>query len=298
MNKVLDGYILGFSAIFMWSFNVIISKHLVDVLSPIQISFFRWLIASLFLLPFSYKIIWKNKKVLLFHWKLILILSSCLALMNNFVYQAGHTATAIDMSLIATTGPLFLIVISKFLFNIIISRNQIVGFFIALFGVLVVITDGKLTNLTEVHLVRGDFWMLLNAFTFGTYGALQKLRPKEIPPFILLSITAFVGTVILLPFFIYSFYYAPIAKLELPEISILFYLGIVNSILAYFFWNLSLDRLGNLKTSLMYYTIPLFSITESHFLLNEEIYPAQIGGALLILGGIIFSTIKKERLSS
>ena len=294
MNKRNIGYLLGFSAIIMWSFNVIISKHMAGILYPFQISFFRWFIASVFILPFSYKLIWNARKTLLKHWKLILILSIFLAAMNNFVYQAGHTSEAIDMSLIATTGPIFLVIISKFLFNIPISTKQIIGFILSLIGVIIVISDGELTHLAHFHFVSGDFWMLLNAFTFGTYGALQKLRPKEISPFTLLSITTILGTFLLFPFFILTSIHHPIRDLAPQEISILLYLGIVNSVLAYFFWDLALDKLGNLKTSLIYYTIPIFSMTEAYFLLHEQIYKAQIAGSFLIIGGIFFSAIKKN----
>ncbi len=295
LNNKVYGYLLGFLAIFLWSFNVIISKYLADALSPIQISFARWVVASLFVLPLTYKAIWRDRSALLHHWKLILILSFTLAFMNNFVYQAGHTTTAIDMSLIATTGPIFLVIISKFLFNIPISKRQIIGFAAALLGVLIVISHGSLLSLSGFHFVIGDLWMILNALTFGIYGALQRNRPKEVAPFTLLSVTAVIGTLMLVPFFIGATIEQPIEHLSWDEIGIFVYLGIFNSVLAYLWWNLALDKLGNLRTSLMYYTIPIFSTIEAFFLLNEQIYESQIWGGLLVLGGIFYASYKNRK---
>ncbi len=286
----LNGYLLGFMAIFMWSFNVIIARYMADSLSPIQISFGRWIVATLFVLPFTYKAIWRAKKALLTHWKLVLILSVCIAFMNNFIYLAGHTTTAIDMSLIATTGPIFLVIISKLLFNIPVSKKQIIGFIAAVIGVLIVISNGSLTKLSGFYFVIGDFWMIMSALTFGTYGALQQYRPKEIPPFTLLSTTIVIGTLILVPFFITSTIQQPIPRFGLEETGIFIYLGVFNSVLAYLWWNLALDKLGSLKTSLMYYTIPIFSTTEAYFLLKEQIHESQIWGGLLVLGGIFYAS--------
>lgn len=289
------GYLLGFAAIFMWSFNVIISKYMADTLSPIQISFGRWIVASLCVLPFTYKAIWQVRKALLHHWKLVLLLSFGIAFMNNFVYQAGHTTTAIDMSLIATTGPIFLVIISKILFDIPVSKKQVIGFIVALSGVLIVISHGSLTHLSGFHFVIGDFWMILNALTFGTYGALQHDRPKEISPFTLLSATTLIGTILLVPFFIGATIEQPITHFSWEEVGIFIYLGIFNSVLAYLWWNLALDKLGNLKTSLMYYTIPIFSTIEAYFLLNEQIYESQIWGGLLVLGGIFYASYRNRK---
>ena len=71
-------------------------------------------------------------------------------------------------------------------------------------------------------------------------------------------------------------------------------MGIFNSVLSYLFWNISLDTIGSLKASVIYYLMPIFSSIEAYFLLNEEIYKAQIYGGILVLIGIYLTNEKKK----
>lgn len=285
-----EGFSLGFVAIFFWSFNVIYAHYLSSDLTPVQIAFFRWLIAILIFLPFSYKTIIKNYSLLLKNWVLILEMAVFgIALSNTFVYIAAHSASAIDMALIGTTGPIFLIFFSRVFLNIHIKPKQILGIISSLIGVLIIITDGKLLQLEQFKLVDGDFWMLMTAITFGFYGTLQAKRPKDLDALALLPATIFVAVIILLPFFIYSLYNSPIVHLSYHSAGLVVYLAIFNSVIAYFCWNSALFTLGSLKTSIIYYLMPVLSTIEAYFLLGEKIYTAQLYGGLLVLSGIIFS---------
>ena len=83
------------------------------------------------------------------------------------------------------------------------------------------------------------------------------------------------------------------------EIGVMIYLGIFNSTLSYLCWNSALARIGNVKTSIIYYLLPLFSGIEAYFLLGQKFYPAELTGGILVIGGIALVTlggkIKKAR---
>lgn len=289
------GYMLGFLAIFLWSWNVIISRFLADSVPPMQISFGRWFFAALAIVPFTAKDLWKDRAYLLKSWKVMLVLGITLAFQNNFVYMAGHTATAIDMSLIATTGPLFIVFFSWVWFKTSLSLRQILGFLVTFLGVLIVITHGSLLHITGFHFVIGDFWMLMDALFFGIYSVAQKGKPQTVSQTTLLSATVVLSLIILLPFFLLTLQEAPLSHLRTVDWSLFIYLGLLNSILGYLWWNMSIERIGNFQTSLMYYTIPLFSTVEAYFLLHEQIFESQIIGGLLVLGGILIANLHKKQ---
>ena len=108
------GYTLAVSAVFLWSLNYVYAKLLLN-LTPMQISFIRWSLAMLFFLPFTLKSLWQYRRLLWQNLEYIIVIGlSGLALVNICVYYAGHTANAVDMSLIATLGPVFIIIFNKF----------------------------------------------------------------------------------------------------------------------------------------------------------------------------------------
>ena len=83
-------------------------------------------------------------------------------------------------------------------------------------------------------------------------------------------------------------------QLQPIDIAVFVYLGIFNSVIAYLAWNSALSRLGNLKTSIIYYLMPLFAGIEAYFLLHEKLYWSSLAGGILIIGGIALVSLKAK----
>lgn len=285
MKISLNGYVLAVISVVFWSFNVLISHYMAGKLAPFQIAFGRWTVAALILMPFTIKSVMKYKDVLKIHWKRILVMSLCaVVLQNTIVYQAGKTAAVINMALLGTVAPIFLVLFSKVFLHTTISLKQIFGFCIALCGVVTIISKGHISNIIHIPLVAGDFWMLLMTVVFGIYGVLQTQK-IDIPPLTLLATMIFIGVLILIPIFTVTLFVDPIQHVPAEAIMMIVYLGMFPSIISYLCWNIALSKIGALKTGLIYYLMPVFSTTEAYFLIGEKITSAQlIGGGLVIVG--------------
>lgn len=107
--------------------------------------------------------------------------------------------------------------------------------------------------------------------------------------------TVFIGMLLTLPLFIPECYINPLtARNMTPEVvAVMLGLGIFNSVLAYLFWNISLNNLGNLRAGSLYYLMPVFSTLEARFILNEPVFAAQIFGGLVILIGIFLTNARR-----
>ena len=70
------------------------------------------------------------------------------------------------------------------------------------------------------------------------------------------------------------------------DLAVFVYLGIFNSVISYLSWNTALNKIGNVKTSIIYYLLPVFSGIEAYLLLHEKLYWASLAGGALIIGGI------------
>ncbi len=251
--------------------------------------------ATIVLLPFLGKSVWQDRKAILRHWKIFLALSFGLAFMNTFIYQAGHSTSAIDMSLLATTGPIFLIVFSWVLFGKKVSALQVTGFSISFIGVLTVISNGSLSTFTNFQFAAGNWWMIVFAICFGLYGALERKRPTDVKQFTFLAATIFAGTLMLVPFFIGTLDKHPLSDIGFIQWLLMIYLGLFNSIFGYLAWNVALNKIGALKCSLIYYSLPIFSSIWAYFVLKENIGYAELFGALFVFTGIIIGSLKSKK---
>lgn len=185
-------------------------------------------------------------------------------------------------------------ILSRIFLKTPISLQQILGLIIAVFGVIVIILQGDLTQLRHFKLVSGDLIMLFNTFCFAVYSLLQAKRPPQISQSAMLGATAVAGVIIIVPFLFGTVSLAKLESLQLSDFAVFIYLGIFNSVLSYLSWNTALARIGNIKTSIIYYLLPLFSGIEAYLILHEKLYWSQLIGGILVIGGIALVSLHKS----
>lgn len=286
MTDIKRGYLSAIIAVFFWSLNVLIAQGVVGRLSPTELSFGRWFFAVLILLPLGWKGLQKNGTFLFKHWYWVLGLAlSGIVLDNTLIYIAAKTVTAVNLSLLNLLGPVFLVILTFLFLKQRISKIQLAGISITIFGVLTVLSKGNFQNITNMRLVIGDFWMILNAFCFALYSFLQLRRPDFISQTTLLTATALTGGFILLPFFI-IFNSSHLFHLTLGDYLIFAYLGIFNSVISYLAWNTALHLIGPIKTGIIYYLQPFFSTIGALIFFATPISLSQIIGGLTIIIGV------------
>lgn len=289
------GYTLAISAVFLWSFNIIYSKILTPYLSPVQISFIRWTLAAMFLLPFTAKDLWVQRVLLAKNFRYIVILSlTGLGIVNFCVYHAGHTANAIDMALIDTLSPVFIILLSHFFGRETIGLRTACGILLALGGVVILILHGDFSHLRHFKFVTGDLWMLAAATLFALYSLTQKKISPQLSSLTVLCAASSVTMLLFLPPFLTEWNGEVLRNLPDEVIAILLILGFLNSGAAYFFWSLAIKRIGLVRTGAIYYLMPVFSSVSAYFILDDKLYGSQVYGAVLVFLGILLVVLRQN----
>lgn len=290
------GYFLALTAIFFWSFNLIIASYFATSLQPFEIAFGRWFVAAFILVPLAWKGLRRNFHLLLRHsWLIVALALTGIVWDNTLIYYAGRTASAINMGLLDVTGPIFLVLLSWLFLKTPISLKQLLGLIIAVFGVVTIIVQGDFSRLSSFHPVSGDGLMLVNTFCFALYSLLQSKRPPQINQPTLLAATVIVGLIIIYPFMMTTAGISGLKHLQPVDFGVFIYLGIFNSVISYLSWNTALNKIGNIKTSIIYYLLPVFSGVEAYFLLHEKLYWSSLIGGALIIGGIALVSLTRKK---
>ncbi|MCP3954546.1 MAG: EamA family transporter, partial [Desulfobacterales bacterium] len=159
---------------------------------------------------------------------------------NTLIYFAGHTTTALNLSLIAITFPIFIILFSRILYKELLTGKKGVGIVLVLTGVIVLITKGKIAALLTISFNIGDVWMLMASIIFAVYSLFLRNKPKEISVMSLQLATFILGLVFLLPFFLWE--QSTVNELYLNQTTIpaILYVGIFASLCAFVLWNKSI----------------------------------------------------------
>ncbi len=290
------GFVFALGATAIWSGNFIIARDLSEIVPPVSLAFWRWTVAILVFTPFALKYLIADWKLLKKHIPYLIIVSFLgVTVFNTLVYIAGHTTTAVNLSLIAITFPIFIIIFSRLFLHEAITFVKVIGILLVAFGVVLIITKGSLTMLLELTFFEGDLWMLLASILFAIYSILLQRKPSGIHMYSLQLVTFIMGIFMLFPFYIWEYLTTPALILDVKSTSSIVYLGVFASLAAYLLWNKAIVIIGSAKAGMVYYTLPIFSGVLAYFLLDENLSAVHLYSAILIVSGILISNYKASK---
>lgn len=293
------GYLSAIGATIFWSGNFIVARGLTDNIPPVSLAFWRWTIAVIVLMPFALKHLFLDWAVIKSNIKYLTITSILgVSVFNTLIYIASHTTTAINLSLIAITFPVFIIILSRIFYKEAITLNKGLGILLVITGVVTLITQGDLSILKNISFSKGDLWMLLAAITFAIYSLLVKQKPTQIGAWSFQMSTFIIGLLFLAPFYIWE---AQTSDFQIQLINdntlySIIYVGIFASLISYLLWSKAIEILGPTKSSMIYYTLPIFSGLSAYLFLGEAIKTLHLLSMLLIISGVLIAIYEPKKL--
>jgi len=298
-QQALPGYLFAIGATALWSGNFIIARGLNESIPPISLAFWRWVVAVIVFLPFALKPLIAQRDVLKEHIGYLAITALLgITTFNTLIYLAGHTTTALNLSLISITFPVFIIILSRLFFGEQITINKGTGIILVATGVVLLVTRGNVASLAGISFAIGDVWMLIAAIIFAVYSILIRHKPEGLSIWSFQLSTFIIGLVFLFPFFLWESTISPAIVFDAKTVGSILYVGIFASLSAFVLWNKAIMVIGPTKAGMIYYTLPLFSGALAYLILQENISMIHLYSALLIVSGILIANFEpKTQLS-
>ena len=270
---------------FVWSTTFVVSKLLMNFMSPYQLMLARFCIsyAVLFLMhPRFYKTDFKSEIKFL-----------AMGLFGSTIYYVGeYTAlsftSSANVSIIIAAAPILTAIVAhRFTKDEKISKGIILGFLVAFIGVIFVVFNGSVVlRLNPV----GDMLALLSALSWAIYSVLQKWFLSKMNLFYFNRKVMLYGALSVLPIVLLkgdSWHFEQIANI--PSVLSLMYLGILASGICYVMWSKAFATLGTVTTNNYLYITPFISMIAGAVVLDEIITPMCIFGAVLIVSGVVLA---------
>lgn len=290
MSNPTKGALFALLATLLWSVNMVIASGIKGHIPPIGLAFWRWTIACIVLAPFAFKSTIEDFKIVKKHiWYLVLTALLGITVFNTLIYFAGKTTSAINLSLIAISIPLFIVVLSRIIFKEKLSSVKIAGIATIITGVIVLITKGSLLALLHINFTIGDLLMLVACFFFAYYTILVRQKPDELTTKVFLFSVFVLGVIFLFPFYLWEHLFYKKVILDTKTIAVTSYVGLFASMVSYYLWNEAIRLIGISKTALIYYLIPVFSGILAYFFLDQAIVITQIISMGIIITGLLIT---------
>lgn len=295
-SKSLRGIFFALGATIIWSGNFIVARGLSQSIEPATLSLLRWGTAFLGLLPFACRAAWLQRAEIRKAMPAITPMAILgVTVFNALLYKAAHSTTALNLSLIATSTPVFIILLARFFLNEKLTVRKMGGLAIALAGVLLLITGGDLGRLAGLEFSVGDLWMSLAAVIFAAYSILvRRFQGNLSQPVFLLTLFG-AGIVFLLPWAGWELFTGGPPQITPGAAGAILYIGLGASLASYAMWNSAVKSIGPSLAGLIYYSLPLFSGVAAFVLLGESMGLIHLASAACILGGIVLAT-REQRI--
>ena len=230
--------------------NQIMGRLIEGAVPPIGLSFWRWILATLVVLPFTIKYIRKFGPIILQEWRIYVGMAFCLIVLGNTtIYIALNYTTAINAAIVSSVQPAITFALSWLFYREFVTKGQIFGAVIAIFGVFYIISQVDISVLINLKPNPGDIWMIISVIGFSMYAVLLKKLPPSVPAILTLNVIQCLGILLLIPFYVWETLYSqPMVLNKVTTVAVL-WAGIMVAVAAIGLWNYTNLKLGANKAS-------------------------------------------------
>lgn len=288
-------------AMFLSASNLIVGRAVAGHVPPVALSFWRWTIAFLFLLPFAWPALRVQYRVLLREWKTLALLGFLgIAGFLTLTYFALQGTTAINASLINAMVPVLIPILAWMMFRDRVTHRQTMGILLTVAGIAVIVLRGDVGTLMNQRLAWGDPVMLFATFFWAGYSVILKRLPDGLQAAAVLSTVILFGLAMLLPLYLLEMAAGRVMVLDGASLAAIFYVGVFAAAIGFLCWHYGVDRIGPSRTGVFFNLVPVFGLGQATVLLGERLHAFHFVGVPLVLLGVWLATAppKKRRMES
>ena len=279
----------------LWAGNAVVGRLVHELIPPITLNFIRWVLAFAILLPLAHGVL-RADSPLWPHWRRYALLGLLgIGAYNALQYMALQTSTPINVTLVGSSMPVWMLAVGALCFGAAVTRQQLAGAALSMAGVLLVLSRGEWAQLLALRLVPGDLFMLLATISWSFYSWLL-VRTSE-PASVRGDWAAFLtGQMVFGLAWSGVFASAEWATGHThiawgwPLVAALLFIAIGPALVAYRCWGIGVQRAGPAVAGFFSNLTPLFAALLSAAFLGEAPSGYHAVAFALIVGGIVVSS--------
>lgn len=282
--------LLTLTALF-WSGNFVLARAMHASVAPMTLSFARWSIALLLLLPFGAAPAWRQRALWLPYWRRLLALALLgVTGFNSLAYWGLQYTAATNAVLLNSFIPILIVLFGALFFGVTIARRQALAVAISFAGVLLVVAHGDWQRLAALDINRGDAVVFLAMVAWALYTLLLRGMPPALHRIGLLTLQVAIGLIGIVPLFAWELASGRHTPLNAATLATFAYVGTLPSVAAYYFYNLGVARVGAARAGMFIHLMPGFGALLSMLFLGEALQLYHLAGITLILAGVTLAT--------
>ncbi len=292
-------YVLVILAALFWAGNMVLGRALRNQVGPFTLAAGRVAVASLVYLPLLLRLPLPERRLgrprgtagSEWPWLLGMALLGIVGCPVT-LYLALHYTTASSTSMINGSGPLITAFLAAWLLRTRLSRGELVGAILSLFGVLLVIggkessAAGGFTPEWRARVI-GDVIMVVNVIMWGLYSVMSRVVTRNRAAIWATTFSTWFALPLLVPAAALEWRQMP-PTITVTVVLAILYIGVFATCLGNLAWNEGVRRVGPAGAMAFYNMLPVFGVALGALFLHERLAPIQfLGGGLIVTGGLL-----------
>jgi len=273
------------TAIF-WGGTFVAGRSLAQNVGPFSAAFFRFAIASLFLVFLTWKaegrfLVLKKRQIL----PILLLGLTGVFFYNLFFFKGLKLIEASRAAIIIANNPVFIAIFSALFFKEKLNWIKIAGILLSVSGAIIVISKGDVLDILQGQLGMGDFYLFLCVLSWVIFSLLGKAVMVDLSPLSSVTYSSIAGMVLLFPPAL-SEGLADCIYYSLSDWWNIFYLGFFGTVLGFVWFYEGINQIGPTRAGLFINFVPISAILLAFLILGEPLTLSLLIGTLLVSTGV------------
>ena len=273
-----------------WGGTFIAGKFIAGSVHPVSAGFLRFTIASICLLWLVRRREGRLPALQRDQILPVILLGITGVFAYNILFFSGlnHIAAG-RASLIIATNPIFISLLSAFLFKEPLNWIRGVGICLSVVGAMIVVSNGQLADVVGFGLGLGEWLIFGCVLSWVSYSLIGKVAMAKLSPLAAVAYSSVVGTVLLLVPALYSGLISEIGRYSTFDWGSLTYLGYFGTVLGFCWYYQGIEHLGAMKASVFINFVPISALILSYLILDEPVTTTLLAGGAMVISGVFFT---------
>lgn len=276
-----------------WGSTLVVARATHEIIPPLALAFWRWVVAVIVLLPFVWKKLPSTSVYLRQSWRGLLVLCAAMVVGSTLAVVSVNYTTALNASLINGSQPAITALVAFIVVRERLAPARGLGIAVAFLGIVVMIVQGDMDILRSMRFNVGDLVMVVAVVAWAVYSVEVHRQDNQPSSEVLLFFIASSGLIGVLPLYLVETMYVRAFVPSWPGIAAIVYISLFASILAVGLWNVAIRSVGATRAALFINLIPVFGAAFAMIFLRERLYLYHVVGALFVFLGIFLSIRKR-----
>ena len=279
-------YILLLICTACWGGNAVAARFAVGEVSPLLLTFLRWVGVSIIICIIAYPTIVRNASLLKARWVYLFCMGALgFTGFNVLFYLSAYYTTAINIGIFQGALPVFVLLGTFLLYREPISLVQLGGIILTIIGVIIVAIRGDINQLRTFTFNIGDLLILLACLIYSIYTIFLRQKP-DVPGMAMFGVISVAAMLASFPFAVFELVAGSIIWPSDKGALVILFVIIFPSFMSQLFFIKGVQLIGASRAGVFINMVPIFASVFSVILIGETFESYHMGGLILVLTGI------------